>query len=196
MTDGSRPWDIKVLNEDFYNRVLKQGSLGLGESYMDGWWECDHLDQLFYHISRSGLKKKVKITPSLIWHYAKGFIFNRQNKSRSKEVAEKHYDLSHELYMSFLDKYNQYTCGYFKDTDNLEQAQINKLDLICRKLNLKPTDKVLDIGCGWGGLAKYMAEQYKCSVVGISISEEQIVFAREFTKGLPVEICKIDYIAT
>jgi cyclopropane-fatty-acyl-phospholipid synthase len=190
---GSNPWDIKVLNDDFYNRVLRQGTLGLGESYMDGWWECEALDQFFYRVIRSELKKKVRITPSMAWHYAKGYLFNRQNRSRANEVAEKHYDISNDLYMSFLDKYNQYTCGYFKDTNDLEEAQRKKLDLICKKLQLKSTDRVLDIGCGWGGFAKFAAENYGCHVTGITISDEQYKYAKEFTKGLPVQILKLDY---
>lgn len=191
--NGSEPWDIQVSDERFYKRVLGEGTLGLGESYMDGWWDCTDLDQFFYRAIRSKLNKKIKITPNIIWHYLKAVLLNRQKKSRSIEVAKKHYDLSNELYMSFLDKYNQYTCGYFQDTDNLEIAQQNKLDLICKKLELKPTDRVLDIGCGWGGFAKYAAEHYKCHVTGITISKEQFVYATEFTKGLPVEIKMLDY---
>ncbi len=191
-TDGQRPWDIKVLNENFYDRVFKQGSLGLGESYMDGWWDCSSLDQMFYRIGKHKITSP-KITLSIVWHYLKSIILNRQNKKRAKQVAEQHYDLSNELYMSFLDPYNQYTCGYFKDTNDLNQAQEKKLDLICKKLQLKPTDRVLDIGCGWGGFAKYAAEHYGCHVTGISISKEQIKYAQDFTKGLPVEIKMIDY---
>src|SRR5207247_100513 len=108
-------------------------------------------------------------------------------------VIEEHYDLSNELYMSFLDPYNQYTCGYFKNTTDLNQAQEQKLDLICRKLSLKQGDRVLDIGCGWGGFAKYAAENYGCNVVGITISDEQVSYAEEYTSGLPVEIRKQDY---
>src|SRR3989344_286634 len=98
-----------------------------------------------------------------------------------------------DLYMAFLDPYNQYTCGYFKDTEDLNVAQEQKLDLICRKLELRPADKMLDIGCGWGGFAKWAASHYGCHVTGISISDEQITYAKEFTGGLPVEIVKADY---
>ena len=116
-----------------------------------------------------------------------------QSKSRSKEVAEKHYNLSSDLYMSFLDPYNQYTCGYFKDTDDLNKAQEQKLDLICKKLRLSSKDRVLDIGCGWGGFAKFAAERYGCHVTGITISDEQIKYTEKFCKGLPVTIVKSDY---
>lgn len=95
--------------------------------------------------------------------------------------------------MSFLDPYNQYSCAYFHDTEDLAEAQCCKLDLICRKLNLKPQDHLLDIGCGWGGLAKYAAEHYGCSVTAITISGEQARYAAEYCKGLPVDIRECDY---
>jgi cyclopropane-fatty-acyl-phospholipid synthase len=95
--------------------------------------------------------------------------------------------------MSFLDPYNQYTCGYISDTEELNTAQEKKLQLICDKLQLKPTDRVLDIGCGWGGFCKYAAETIGCQVAGVSISNEQIAYAKDFCKGLPVDIQKKDY---
>ncbi len=125
--------------------------------------------------------------------YLQSLLTNQQTRIRSKKVAQEHYDLSPELYESFLDPYNQYTCGYFKDTNNLNEAQEKKLDLICRKLQLSDRDKVLDIGCGWGGFAKYAAKHYGCHVTGITISDEQAQYAREYTQGLPVEIKLIDY---
>src|SRR5690606_19068729 len=97
------------------------------------------------------------------------------------------------FYMSFLDPYNQYTCGYFKDTDDLDAAQEAKLDLVCRKLGIRAGDRVLDIGCGWGGFSKFAAERYGARVTGITISDEQLAYARELTKGLTVEIVKRDY---
>jgi len=118
---------------------------------------------------------------------------NLQTKKGSKKVAEQHYNLSTKLYMSFLDAYNQYTCGYFKNTDDLNTAQEQKLQLICSKLQLKKEDRVLDIGCGWGGFAKFASEHYGCHITGVTISKEQAAYAREFTKGLPVTIKEIDY---
>ena len=190
--DGSNPYDPQVHNEGFYGRVLRRGSLGLGESYMDGWWDCENLDQFFHKIISAGIEKK--ISPwSLVLVYLQSLLTNQQTRIRSKKVAQEHYDLSPELYESFLDPYNQYTCGYFKDTNNLNEAQEKKLDLICRKLQLSDRDKVLDIGCGWGGFAKYAAKHYGCHVTGITISDEQAQYAREYTQGLPVEIKLIDY---
>jgi len=191
--NGNRPWDISVSDERLYNRVVSKGSLGLGEAYMDGWWDSQKLDEFFFRSIRSGLHRKIEYNLISLQVLITSKIFNLQTRRGSKQIAEQHYDLGNDLYMSFLDPYNQYTCGYFKDTDDLNIAQENKMELICKKLELKPGDRVLDIGCGWGGLAKYIAEHYKCRVTGISISDEQIEFARDYTKGLDVEILKLDY---
>lgn len=190
--NGDRPWDILVHNTNFYQRVATEGSLGLGESYMENWWDCAALDQFFYHIFTGRINDKViplskKVTVLI------SKLVNMQTKLRSRAVADLHYDLTTDLFMSFLDPYNQYTCGYFQDTDDLNTAQKQKLDLICRKLMLAPGDKVLDIGCGWGGFAKFAAERYQCHITGISIADNQIAYARKFCAGLPVEIVKSDY---
>ena len=134
--DGDRPWDIQVHNEGFYRRVVRELTVGLGESYMDGWWDCQSLDQFFYHILSSHLDEKVKRNPSIIFSHLLGRLINVQSRVRLKKGIAETYDKGIELYMSFLDPYNQYTCGYFKDTDDLAKAQELKLDLICRKLNI------------------------------------------------------------
>jgi cyclopropane-fatty-acyl-phospholipid synthase len=151
------------------------------------------LDEMIYRVLRFSDSTTLYKNLTTAFHLLKWKIFNLQTKQKSKKVAEEHYDLGNDLYMAFLDPYNQYTCGYFKDTTDLNVAQEQKLDLICKKLQLKSTDKVLDIGCGWGGFAKYASEHYGCHVTGISISDEQIKYAKEFTKGLSVEILKMDY---
>lgn len=191
--NGSQPWDIKVHNEKMYGRVLAQGSLGLGESYMDGWWDVERLDEFFYRIFKSRLNEQVAGTLSDFWQLLQSKILNMQTRLRSKKVAREHYDLGNELYMSFLDPYNQYTCGYFKNTDELNAAQEKKLELICKKLQLSADDKVLDIGCGWGGFAKYAASHYGCEVTGITISSRQVEYAKDYCAGLPVNILKKDY---
>lgn len=183
--------DIEIKNSQFYKKVLAEGSLGLGESYMDGWWESAHIDVLFYKLLKANFDKLK--TWNLALSFLKAKIFNLQTKHGAKKVAKEHYNLSTNLFFSFLDPYNQYTCGYFKETQDLNIAQEKKLDLICRKLNLRPTDKVLDIGCGWGGFAKYASEHYGCHVTGVTISTEQAEFAKHFTNGLPVEIQVRDY---
>lgn len=189
--DGGRPWDIQVHNEALFPRVFKGGSLALGESYCDGWWDCEALDQFFYRVFRARLNEKVNPVSAVA--VLQSLLLNMQNRVRSRQVIDRHYDLDVNLYASFLDPYNQYTCGYFRDTDDLAEAQDRKLDLICRKLMLAPEVSVLDIGCGWGGFSRYAAEKYGCSVTGITISDEQIRYAGEFCKGLPVSIVKSDY---
>jgi cyclopropane-fatty-acyl-phospholipid synthase len=189
--NGDEDWDIQVHNEKFYSGVLRGGSLALGESYMKKWWDCKRLDLFFEKLVKAKLHERMNIPIILLG--LKSRLFNMQSMFRSKKVIDNHYDLSNELYESFLDPYNQYTCGYFEGTDDLNEAQEKKLELICKKLKLKKSDKVLDIGCGWGGFAKYASEHYGCHVTGITISDEQIKYAKEYTKGLPVEIRKQDY---
>ncbi|MDO8470221.1 MAG: cyclopropane fatty acyl phospholipid synthase [bacterium] len=190
--NGDAPWDIRVHDERFYDRVLSEGSLGLGESYLDGWWDVPRLDEFFCRVLAAGLDRAVASWRNVA-AYLRASLVNLQSRRRGTRVAREHYDLSPALYESFLDPYNQYTCGYFKDTNDLNVAQERKLDLICRKLHLVPADRVLDIGCGWGGFAKYAAERFGCRVVGITISDEQAKYAQAYTGGLPVEIRKQDY---
>ncbi|MCH7568868.1 MAG: cyclopropane fatty acyl phospholipid synthase [Nanoarchaeota archaeon] len=190
--NGNRSWDIQVHNPKFYARVLAEQSLGLGESYMDGWWDCERLDQFSYKVLSSGLREKSK-DPNLIWRVLKSKLINMQSKLRSKIVGEKHYDLGNDLFISMLDKRMTYSCGYWKDAKNLDAAQGAKLDLICKKLGLKKGDKILDIGCGWGNFLKYAAEKYGIKGVGITISKEQVKLAKELCKGLDVEIRLQDY---
>jgi cyclopropane-fatty-acyl-phospholipid synthase len=191
--NGSSPWDMHVRDERIFARLLQDRSLGLGESYMEGWWDCRQLDEFVCKILMAGLDRKVKDSFRFLVPALSAMLFNMQSKIRSRVVAEQHYDLDNELFMSFLDPYNQYSCAYFDGTEDLNEAQLKKMDLICMKINLSKGDNVLDIGCGWGGLAKYMAERCGCKVTAINISEKQISYAREFCKGLPVEILQCDY---
>ena len=190
--NGDRPWDIQVHNPEFYQRVLSGGSIALGESYMDGWWDCEAPDQFFHKLIMVRLDSKV-IPLSWKINILKTKILNMQTKLKSRKSVEKHYEFSTDLFISFLDPYNQYTCAYFNDTDDLDIAQEKKLELICRKLMLSPKDKVLDIGCGWGGFAKFAAERYQCHVTGLTISDKQLEYAKKICDGLPVTIIKSDY---
>lgn len=190
--DGDRAWDIQIHDDAFYKRALAGGSLALGESYMDGWWTCKSLDQFFDRLLRAGLSQKVVPLSAKIF-VARSKLMNLQSKIGSRAVIDTHYQLSPALFMSFLDPYNQYTCGYFKGTHELNQAQENKLDLICRKLQLREGDKVLDIGCGWGGFAKFAAECYGAHVTGMTISDKQLAYAQDLCSGLPVNFVKSDY---
>jgi len=191
--DGSRPWDIQVRDERLFARVLRESSLGLGEAYMDGWWDCLQLDEFFCRVLRGRLDRKVR-GGWLHWlRGLPGILFNLQSRSRSRIIAEHHYDLDNDLFLSFLDPYNQYSCAYFNDGDDLEQAQRNKLELICQKIELTKADQILDIGCGWGGFAKYAAEHYGCRVTAVNVSREQLRYARDFCRSLLVEFLDSDY---
>lgn len=190
--NGKEDWDIIVNDDRFYSSVLAQGSLGLGESYMNGWWDCKNLDQFFYKILKAKLEKKVS-KKEIIGQVLKAKFLNLQSESRAYNVGKKHYDIGNELYKNMLGKRMIYTCGYWKNAKTLDEVQEAKLDLICRKMGLKPGMKILDIGCGWGGFLKFAAEKYKIKAVGITISKEQLKLAREFCKGLPIEIRLQDY---
>jgi cyclopropane-fatty-acyl-phospholipid synthase len=191
--NGKNPWDIHVKNYRFYSKVLNHGSLGLGESYMDGWWECEKLDDFFRRIIPSQPQDKVKKNRELLLHVLNRVIFNISRKARAFEIGKKHYDIGNELYKNMLDKRMVYSCAYWKNAKNLDDAQEAKLDLICRKMCLQQGDRILDIGCGWGSLAKYAVEKYKVEVVGITVSKEQVLLGKEICRGLPVEIRLQDY---
>jgi cyclopropane-fatty-acyl-phospholipid synthase len=190
---GRQPWDMQVKDERLFARVLGARNLGLGEAYMDGWWECQRLDEFFYRVLISDIDEKVRGDWIHLLRYLPGILFNLQSLRRTRIIADCHYNLDNDLFLAFLDPYNQYSCAYFKETDDLEQAQQNKLELICRKIELKKTDHVLDIGCGWGGFAKYAAEHYGCKVTAANVSTAQLRYARGFCKGLPVEFLDCDY---
>jgi len=189
---GDKPWDIQVHNEHFYTRVLAQGSLGLGESYMAGWWDCPHLDQFFERVLCAHLDEKVTGLRGM-WSVLKSKLINLQKPSRAYEIGQKHYDIGNDLFERMLDKRMMYSCGYWSQADNLEQAQEHKLELICRKLGLQPGMRVLDIGCGWGGAARFAAERYGVNMVGLTVSKEQQALAERRCEGLPIEIRLQDY---
>ena len=190
--NGRNPWDPQVSNPAFYKRVLINGSLGLGESYMDGWWDCEQLDEMYNRLLRSPRIRKQRffsyITPFLLSMFA-----NLQKKARAFRVGEVHYDISNDLYRAMLDKQMVYTCGYWRNADNLDDAQTQKLELVCRKLNLQAGMRVLDIGCGWGSFAKYAAENYGVEMVGVTVSKAQVELGNERCRGLPVELRLQDY---
>lgn len=190
--DGNRPWDIQIHSPNVINRVMAQGSLGLGESYMDGEWDSESIDELFHHLLNAQLDQKFRPV-STVLHSIRARCLNLQNIKRAWQVGEEHYDLGNNFYESMLDPRMTYTCGYWKDADNLEAAQEAKLDLICRKLQLKPGMRVLDIGCGWGSFMGYAAEHYGVECVGMTISKEQTEWGRERYAGLPIEFRLQDY---
>lgn len=204
--NGKNPWDIQVHDERLYKRIISEGSLGLGESYMDGWWDANELDQFFYKLLSSKLDEKVKEKLSLntktkiALKFLTSKLMNTQSISKSKKVAEIHYNLGNDFYQNMLDsQYMQYTCSYWKDVKNLQDAQIKKLDIICKKIHIptnkdkKSKEKILELGSGFGGFALFAAKNYNCEVTSYNISKEQVLYAREKSKNLPIEIKEEDY---
>ncbi|QGH60220.1 cyclopropane fatty acyl phospholipid synthase [Serratia proteamaculans] len=191
--NGNRACDIKVHNPALFKRILQEGSLGFGESYMDGWWDCERLDALFTRVLQAGVDERLPKNLSDIARVAYTRVFNLQSRKRAWQVGKEHYDIGNDLFRAMLDPYMQYSCGYWKEADTLEQAQLAKLKMICEKLQLKPGMSLLDIGCGWGGLAQYAAENYGVTVHGVTISAEQQKLAQERCAGLEVEILLQDY---
>ncbi|POP47212.1 cyclopropane-fatty-acyl-phospholipid synthase [Superficieibacter electus] len=191
--NGTAPYDLRIKNPHFFKRVLQEGSLGLGESYMDGWWECDRLDIFFTRVLRAGLESQLPHHLKDTLRIAATRLINLQSKKRAWIVGKEHYDLGNDLFTRMLDPYMQYSCGYWKEADNLVDAQQAKLQLICEKLQLEPGMRVLDIGCGWGGLASWMAKHYKVSVTGVTISAEQQKLAQARCAGLDVTVLLQDY---
>lgn len=197
--NGTNPWDIQVKSESFYSGLWLNPELALGEGYVNKLWDCQQLDEFFCRILRFNLENFNKndclflahIRAKLKTFYA--HLMNFQSKKRAFIVGKKHYDIGNDLYTKMLDKRMNYSCGYWKNSTTLDEAQEAKLELVCQKLQLKPGMKVLDIGCGWGSFSKYAAEKYGVSVVGLTISKEQQKLAIESCKGLPVSIVLQDY---
>ena len=191
--NGDRPWDIKVRNPGFYSLVISRGSLGLGESYMEDWWDCEALDQFFDKILHAGLDRHVKRSMGVLLAVIRTRLTNRQRRSRAFDIGKRHYDIGNDLFSIMLDKGMNYSCGYWDKAATLDEAQENKLNLICSKMGLEPGMRVLDIGCGWGGFARHAAATHGVEVTGITVSKEQVRLARERCKGLPVRINLKDY---
>jgi cyclopropane-fatty-acyl-phospholipid synthase len=191
--DGKNPWDIVVNNDAFYSKVMSWGSLGLGESYMDGWWECQKLDEFFFRILSKDIERQVKKNWVLLAGGLGTRIINLQSGKRAFQIGQRHYDIGNDLFIRMLDKRMAYSCGYWRNAGTLDEAQEHKLDMICQKLGLQPGMSMLDIGCGWGSLARYAAEKYQVKVLGITVSREQVELARTLCRGLPVEIKLQDY---
>lgn len=190
--NGATPQDPQIHNDAFYSRVLVHGSLGLGESYMDGWWDADDLDGFLFRLVAARLDRQVHGWED-VWGWLKAALVNLQRGRRAYVIGERHYDLGNDLFHAMLGKRLVYSCGYWKDAADLDAAQEAKLDLVCRKLELAPGMRVLDIGCGWGEALKFAAERYGVSGVGITVSHEQAEFARDLVRDLPIEIRVQDY---
>jgi cyclopropane-fatty-acyl-phospholipid synthase len=190
--DGDRPWDLHVHDDRLYARVLAHGRLGLGESYMDGWWDCEQLDELVRRLLDAELDEQVRPRRDLL-HLIRATLTSLRGPVDAFHIGRHHYDIGNDLYRSMLDERMIYSCGYWREATTLDEAQEAKLDLVCRKLGLRRGMRVLDIGCGWGGTARYAAERYGASVVGITVSGEQVKLSRELCAGLDVHIRYQDY---
>lgn len=204
--NGREEHDIRVHDERFYSTVVERGTLGLGESYMAGWWDCDRLDELFCRLlvldrtallnmsAREWLRGATALFPAREWlRGATAHLVNRQVLRRARDVTRTHYDLGNSFFEQMLDKHMVYSCGYWKGASDLDEAQEQKLDLICRKIGLTEGDRVLDIGCGWGGFVQFAAERYGCRCFGLTLSAPQAEYAAARCAGLPVEIITGDY---
>jgi cyclopropane-fatty-acyl-phospholipid synthase len=190
--DGDRPWDIQVHDQRVWARTLAQGTLGLGESYMDGWWDCPSLDEFFHHVLAADLDTRIEPWKDML-RLVRAKALNLQKPSRAFHIGRHHYDLGNDLFSAMLDQRLIYSCGYWKDAATLDEAQEAKLDLVCRKLGLQRGMRLLDIGCGWGGTARFAAERYGVSVVGITVSEEQAKYGQRWCEGLDVQLRLQDY---
>ena len=190
---GDQPRDIAVHDDRFWARVIAQPELGLGESYQDGWWDASQLDEFIAEVQTLDLRSLVRPRPGLTLHVAKARAMNRQTARLARRNAGAHYNIGNDLYERMLDKRMIYSCGYWRRSEDLDQAQEDKLDLICRKLRLEPGMRLLDIGCGWGGFARHAASEHGVTVAGVTPAREQARVARDLCAGLPVEIQECDY---
>ena len=193
--NGPAPWDMQLRDSATWRRMMAHGTLGFGESYMDGQWECERLDELVCRMLRADGTRVVtaRFLPRWLAQELRHALVNLQSVSRAFRVAEQHYDLGNDLYAAMLDSRMVYSCAYWPRATDLEQAQEHKLELICRKLELRAGERLLDVGCGWGGLAEHAARHFGCEVVGVTVSKEQAALARERCAGLPVTVQLADW---
>lgn len=190
--NGDRPWDLRLHRPQALDEIVARTSLGLGETYMRGDWDVPALDQFFYRILKADLPRHIKPwrdAPRIL----RAHLLNLQSRRRAFKVGEHHYDLGNDFYSTMLDSRMVYSCGYWKEAQTLEEAQAAKLDLICRKLGLKPGMRLLDIGCGWGSLISYAAEHYGVECVGVTVSREQSAYIAKRYPELPLTVHLQDY---
>ena len=191
--DLNNPITVKLLNKNLNWKLVLNPDLNFPEAYMRGEIKIenasliDFLNITFENIGRSEINTFGYLVKKILhgWRY----ISNYNLPGKSKKNVKHHYDIGEELYDLFLDKkHRQYSCAYFlKENESLEDAQQNKINHIIKKLNLKPGQKVLDIGCGWGGMAFEIARQSQCEVKGISLSENQIKYCKNKAKELNMD---------
>jgi cyclopropane-fatty-acyl-phospholipid synthase len=183
---------LRGLPAEVVRRYQREGVYGLGETYINGLWSVEPLDEFLFKIFRSDSTGFRRFNPYILGYLLKEKIFNSQ-KLRAFEIADRHYNLGNDLFSAMLDTSMTYTCGYWQNAGNLAQAQEAKLELICAKLQLNRGMRVLDIGCGWGNFAHYAATRHGVHVTGLTVSDAQAEYARKRCQGLPVEIHIQDY---
>ncbi len=193
--NGNRSHDIQVHDGRFYKRFLKNARLGLGESYMDGWWDCENLEEMFMKLFTSDIAHKQDIKNLKFYITAlKAKLFPQGSIKRSKNIGPNHYDHGNTLYRYMLGEHMQYVTGYWDSgAKTLDESQYDRMELSAKKLKLKPGMTVLDIGCGFGNFAKHLATHYDVKVVGITLSKEQLAYGKELCKGLSIELRYQDY---
>lgn len=191
--NGPNPWDPQIRDSNTYWRIYQDGTLGVGESYMDDWWHCEQIDELVSRVISAQIDRQLTGRWIFLKHWLMARLINLQTEKRAYQVGEQHYDVGNDLYQAMLDPTMAYSCGYWKTADTLHEAQLAKLRLVCEKLELKPGEKVLEIGCGWGSFAELAAREYDVEVTGLTISKEQRLLAKERCKGLPVKVLLQDY---
>ena len=190
--DGARPWDFLVHDCRLYPRLLRDGVLGLGEAYMEGWWDCEDLADSIFRLLRADLEHAISPL-RLLLPVLKAKLVNVQSRSRARKDVPSHYDRGNLLFRAMLDRRMTYSCAYWKDAANLDDAQEAKLDLVCRKAGLREGMRIVDIGCGWGSFMKFAAERYGVSALWVTLAKEQVALGQELCAGLPVEFRLQDY---
>ncbi len=193
--NGERPWDLQVHNPALFHHLLRQGSLALGNSYVKGDWDCEQLDELISRLLQANgqqpLSKRLRLQS--LAELVRERWLNPQSLRRAFVVGQRHYDIDPRVYAAMLDPQMVYSCGYWRQADDLNTAQEHKLRLICEKLQLEPGQTLLDIGCGWGSLAAYAARNYGVNVMGITVSSRQASYIQESFGNLPIQVALCDY---
>jgi cyclopropane-fatty-acyl-phospholipid synthase len=191
--DGPNPWDPQVRNPRMFERLAVRGALGAGESYMDGDWECERLDELTARLIRSGLYSQWESYSSISPGNLLAHLVNRQSRRAARRNVEAHYEIGNDVFAATLGPTMSYTCGYWAEAKTLDEAQEAKHEMACQKLQFTSGLHTLDIGCGWGGFSRHVAERHQAQVTGITLSKSQAEFARESCQGLPVTIRLEDF---
>lgn len=187
--NGTETWDPRINDQRFWNRVAMDGMLGLGDSYVDRWWDSDDIPEFFNRAIRGRLLVWTSRSHHAILKRIRDWAFNPQNPRRAVANVKAHYTERDELVLGMLGPWNAYSCAFFEDPEHpaegLAVAEARKLELICRKLSLNSSDRFLDIGCGWGSLLGYAQKHYGVKGDGITPAPNQAAFVSR-TYGLTV----------